>query len=501
MKTSIHKISIILQYTIAAFLAITTLGAFTLSFLSGVLMLLATLLACPFTRNKEIGLINKMSKGKIPIDKIKGWMYGIVVFILFAAAVPKSSETNTVHIDKQDNTVESTTQPTPSEKQETIESSTEKESSEPIESSAVEEVEPSESIEDSSANISNVEVHFIDVGQGDATLIKADDHYMLIDVGDNSKGTTVQLYLKKQGVEKLDYLILTHTDADHIGGTDVIITKFNVDTVFIGDFKKDNKTYEELMNVLDYKGLKYSIPSVGDEYKLGNATFTIVAPNKTYSDPNNSSIALVLTNGDNSFLFTGDCEEEAENDILANGLNIDCDVYKVGHHGSRASSSITFLKAVTPTYGVISCAEGNSYGYPHAETLNNFREMGVQVFRTDEQGSIIAASDGTNITWNCSPSDTWKAGESTQKSENNSNNTSNTAPVSNTEPTEESTVNDEASETQNTITYICNTNTKKFHYPSCSSVKQMSEKNKKTVTTTRDELIKQGYEPCKRCNP
>ena len=282
------------------------------------------------------------------------------------------------------------------------------------EESTVEETDiVEESIEEVS-EFSDMEVHFIDVGQGDATLIKADDHYMLIDAGDNSKGTTVQNYLQKQGVEKLDYLILTHTDADHIGGADVIVSKFDIDTAFLGDYKKDNKTYEELMNAFDYKGLNYVTPSVGSEYQLGNATFTIVAPNRTYSDPNNSGIALVLKNGENTFLFTGDCEEDAESDILSNGQYIDCDVYKLGHHGSKASSTKSFLDAVTPIYGVISCEEGNSYGHPHTEPLNNLRAMGVKIFRTDEQGSIIAYSNGTEITWNTAPSETLQVGESTE---------------------------------------------------------------------------------------
>lgn len=264
--------------------------------------------------------------------------------------------------------------------------------------------------------VSDMEVHFIDVGQGDATLVKADGHYMLIDAGDNSKGSAVQLYLSKQGVEKLDYLILTHTDADHIGGADVIVSKFDIDQIFLGDFKKDNKTYKELMDAMAYRDIVYEVPEAGAEYQLGNASFIIIAPNAVYEDPNNSSIALVLKNGENTFLFSGDCEADAEADILSNGLDIDVDVYKAGHHGSKTSSSKEFLEAMTPVYSVISCEENNSYGFPHAETLNNLRSMGVKVFRTDEQGSIIAYSDGSKLTWNCAPSESWKAGESTKHS-------------------------------------------------------------------------------------
>ena len=263
-------------------------------------------------------------------------------------------------------------------------------------------------------SIDVMQVHFIDVGQGDATLVTCGDEAMLIDAGDNSKGTTVQLYLKKQGIDELKYLILTHPDADHIGGADVIVSKFDIDTVFMSDFTKDNKTYNELISALNYKGLSWSTPNVGNTYSLGSAEFTIIAPNTTYSDPNNSSIGLLLANGENAFLFTGDAEEDAEYDILANGLDIDCDVYKAGHHGSRTASTKELIESASPEYVVVSCGEDNSYGHPHAEPMNLFRSKGMQLFRTDEQGSIIATADGKNITWNCAPTDSWKAGESTE---------------------------------------------------------------------------------------
>lgn len=263
------------------------------------------------------------------------------------------------------------------------------------------------------AGAQETEIHYIDVGQGDSALIRSGGHTMLIDCGQNDKGTALQLYLKKQGVERLDYLVLTHPDADHIGGADVIITKFEIDTVFMSDFKKDNKTYREVIDALEAKRLPWSVPQPGEVYPLGEAQFTILAPNREYSDPNNASIALLFQNGDNTFLFTGDAEEEAENDILANGLPVKADVYKAGHHGSDTASSEAFLEAVSPEYAVISCGEGNSYGHPHAEVLNRLRAMGVRVFRTDEQGSIIAWSDGNEITWNCAPSETWQSGERT----------------------------------------------------------------------------------------
>lgn len=334
-------------------------------------------------------------------------------------------------------------------------------------------------------NASLMEVHFIDVGQGDATLIKADGKYMLIDAGNNDMGTKVQLYLQKQGVEKLDYLILTQTDADHIGGADVIVTKFDIDVTFMGDYKKDTKTYEELINAFKDRGLVYSIPEVGSEYKLGNATFTILAPNRTYEDPNNSSIALLLKNGNNTFLFTGDCEEEAEKDILANGLPIDCDVYKLGHHGSKTSSSKAFLEAITPVYGVISCEMGNSYGHPHAQPLNSLRSMGTQIFRTDEQGSIVAYSDGTEITWNCAPSKTWQTGVATDSASN---------PVAMEENGDTT-----STQTQQGTYVVGNKNTKVFHRPDCTHLPK--EKNQ-MIFDSREDAMAAGYDnPCDYCKP
>lgn len=244
-----------------------------------------------------------------------------------------------------------------------------------------------------------LEVHYIDVGQGSATLLKSGRHAMLIDTGDSDQGTKIQLYLTKQGVENLDYLVLTHPDADHIGGAPVIITKFGIGQLFLSNYEKDNKTTQKVRDAMQYKGLTASDCQVGDTYTLGNASFTILAPVKEYADSNNASIVIMVQNGNNRFLFTGDCEAEAEADLIASGADLSADVYLAGHHGSDTASSQAFMDAVSPSYAVISCGEGNSYGHPHAEVLNRFRSMGIQVFRTDEQGSVIAESDGTGITW------------------------------------------------------------------------------------------------------
>lgn len=257
----------------------------------------------------------------------------------------------------------------------------------------------------------NLAVHFIDVGQGDATLFICDGEAMLLDAGDTTSGTEIQLYLKKNGVERLKYLILTHPDEDHIGGADVIITKYDIDNVFMPSYEKDTKAYEELIGALEYRWYSWSAPTVGSTYTLGGSFFTIIAPNKNYAGENDSSIGILLTHGNNKFLFTGDAEEEAEIDIVNNGINLDCDVYKAGHHGSKRSNSLTLLAATKPEYVVVSCGENDSYGHPHAEPMNYFRSLGMKLFRTDEQGTIVVASDGVNLAWNMAPTDSWKAGE------------------------------------------------------------------------------------------
>lgn len=343
---------------------------------------------------------------------------------------------------------------------------------------------------DTSKPEGTLEVHYIDVGQGDATLIKCGSHAMLIDGGNNNKGTTVQLYLKKQGVESLDYVIGTHPDADHIGGLDVIVYKYNCDTVIMPDYEKDTKTYQELVDVIHDKNMKITYPVVGEQYALGEAKFTIIAPNSNSygGNANDYSVAILLEYGKNRFLFTGDAEEASEAEMLTNGIDISADVYKVAHHGSRSASTQEFLNAVHPKYAVISCGEGNSYGHPHAEVLNRLRSMGVEVFRTDEQGSIIASSDGENITWNCSATDSWQSGEQTESDRENSEDENSGNAISDAVTSEQTT-------------YVLNTNTKKFHRETCGSVSQIKEENFQKVQMNREELEQSGYSPCKNCNP
>lgn len=351
-----------------------------------------------------------------------------------------------------------------------------------------------ESKEDSSiSNGDTLEVHYIDIGQGDSILIKQGQEAMLIDAGNNSKGSAVWSYLLSQNIEKLTYVIGTHPDADHIGGLDVIMYKFDCENIFMPVCERDTKTYQEVVDTAKAKNQKIKVPSQGDTYALGSASFQILTDTqKDYGENTNDySIALRLTFGDISFLFTGDAEEGAEQDMLASGLTLSSDVYKAAHHGADTANTESFLKAVSPTYCVISCGKDNSYGHPRAEFLNQMRGMGVSVFRTDEQGTIVAVSDGEKVTFNCSPSTSWKAGEPVGSGK------------SNNEDKEENGAAKEGG-SGNTVTqgqYVLNTNTGKFHRPDCDSVKKMADKNKRTTDKTKEELIEEGYEACKHCNP
>lgn len=251
------------------------------------------------------------------------------------------------------------------------------------------------------ASTANLQVHFIDVGQADSILIRSDKEAMLVDAGNNEDGAVLVKYLKEQGIDQLKYVIATHPHEDHIGGMDDIINNFIVETVLMPDVTHTTKTFEDLLKAMDENHLSITIPSVGEEYKLGEARFVIVAPEAETdtSNLNNASIGFRLINGNNTFLMCGDAEKPSENEMLCNGLDLSSQVYKVSHHGSNTATTNDFLKAISPEYAIIPCGEDNAYGHPHEETLEKLSKMGVKILRTDMNGTIIAISDGNTIQW------------------------------------------------------------------------------------------------------
>lgn len=244
-------------------------------------------------------------------------------------------------------------------------------------------------------------VHFIDVGQADSILIQeSNGGSMLIDAGNNADANLVVNYIKEQGVDSLDYIVGTHPHEDHIGGLDAVINSFNIDKIIMPKVSHNTKTFEDVLTAISNKNLKVTSPVSGQTYELGNADFTILAPNSdTYDNLNNYSVVIKLDFGETSFMFTGDAETESENEMLAKGYDLKADILKVGHHGSITSSSAAFIKAIAPKYSVISVGKDNSYGHPDSIILNRLNTMGVEVLRTDELGTIVFTSDGKNLTY------------------------------------------------------------------------------------------------------
>lgn len=234
-------------------------------------------------------------------------------------------------------------------------------------------------------------VEYLDVGQADSILLSSDDEYMLIDAGNNEDGDDVVRYLRDVGADTLKYAVGTHPHADHIGGMDDVIRDLEVENVLLPSTTTNTQTYADVLDAMEEKNLTATVPARGQTFQLGNATISVVAAQQS-DNLNNTSIVLKADYGDTAFLFMGDAEAEVENAILSAGTDVQCDVLKVGHHGSSTSTSSAFLAAVSPDAAVISCGAGNSYGHPNAETLKKL--TGIPVWRTDDNGTIIAMTDG-----------------------------------------------------------------------------------------------------------
>ncbi|HIV02149.1 MAG TPA: MBL fold metallo-hydrolase [Candidatus Aphodoplasma excrementigallinarum] len=249
--------------------------------------------------------------------------------------------------------------------------------------------------EKAAADGSAMQVTFLDVGQGDCELIVLPDgKTILIDAGESKSADDIISFLEGQGISRLDYVIATHPHADHIGGMQEVIEAFDVGEIYMPKVEHDTKTYENLLLAIQEKGLR--IHTAKDGVSLmeeGGVSAQFVAPcADSYKDLNNYSAVLRLTYGDVSFLFMGDAEQESEAQITA---DVSADIIKLGHHGSSTSSSQEFLEAVSPSAAIISCGAGNSYGHPHEETLRTLDLLGIETYRTDQDGTVTVTTDGT----------------------------------------------------------------------------------------------------------
>lgn len=249
---------------------------------------------------------------------------------------------------------------------------------------------------------SNFQVHYIDVGQGDCSLVVCDGQTLLIDAGENGHETEVINYLRSLGIDKLDYIIATHPHSDHIGGLPEVIEEFGMDNIIMPRLTKEQtpttKTYTRMLEEIKASGAKVISAKVGSTYTLGEASFEILGPvSDSTEDLNSMSVVAKVTHGENSFLFTGDAESDEEREIIGAGVDLDADVLKMGHHGSNTSSCKEFLAEVTPEICVIMCGEDNDYGHPHKEPLERLKKYTNEIYRTDICGDIVISSDGKNL--------------------------------------------------------------------------------------------------------
>ena len=241
-------------------------------------------------------------------------------------------------------------------------------------------------------------VHFLDVGQGDSIFIELPNgKTMLVDAGENYHGQGIIDYVQTIGYHKLDYVVATHPHEDHIGSMPYIVRNFEIGSIYMPDVTANTATFESLLKAIKAKGLRVKNGRTGVHIiKDGELTADIIAPDKPdESNLNNSSIVLLLTFGNVSYLLTGDAETKELNAIRA---DMHATVLKAGHHGSKTSTTQTLLKIISPSVTVISCGKNNDYGHPHAEVLKMLKSVNSSVYRTDRDQTVIVATDGSSLT-------------------------------------------------------------------------------------------------------
>ena len=307
-------------------------------------------------------------------------------------------------------------------------------------------------------------VRYIDVGQADCALLECDGEFLLIDGGNRDDSQLVVSFLEQQGVKELAAVVCSHAHEDHVGGLPAVLAVYPTKAVYAPTKTYSSSIFDKFVYYTDQQGLDITIPAPGDQFALGQAVVTVLGPVKSYADTNDTSIVLRVTYGETSFLFTGDMETEAENDMLdywEGKADCKADVLKVGHHCSNTSTGYRFLNEVNPAYGVISVGKGNDYGHPHKEPMSRLRQAGVTILRTDELGTIQAVSDGKEVTF------TWQ---------------NQSAAPENAEAAPQ--------------VFVGNKNSKVFHAPDCKNLP--SEKNAVQFSSYQ-EAIDAGFTPCGSC--
>jgi beta-lactamase superfamily II metal-dependent hydrolase len=320
-----------------------------------------------------------------------------------------------------------------------------------------------------------VSIYFLDVGQGDSSIIiTPDDRVVMIDSGPNE--SLILRYLQNFGISHIDLLIATHAHADHITGMDKIIAKYKPKAFIDPGIPHTTTTYERMISAVDKYNIDY-YEGISRKINLGSLTFTILPPANPLiggSELNNNSVVVRLDFKDFSCLFTGDIEKEREGQFLIkSGNSLNVDILKVGHHGSSSSSSPLFIKSIGPKIAVISCGQDNKYGHPHQETISLLQSLGIVVYRTDLSGTILIKTNGIDY-------QVYTEKESIRA-----------PPVVKTET--------KTTETQE-YKYAASKKSEVFHYINCFYVARIKPENL-ILFKTREEAIASGRRPCKKCKP
>lgn len=244
-------------------------------------------------------------------------------------------------------------------------------------------------------------VTFIDVGQGDSALISGRDSNILIDAGTLKNARSVRAVLDRKNVKRLDLVILSHLDSDHISGMSELIGEYEISKIFMPDIKKEylpsSTSLDELNVAVGNKNIPVYKVKAGNNYSVKEIKVSVLSPSKEYKDSNDDSAVVRIKCGSKHLMFTGDISSKAEADILSNYKDLSADILKVAHHGSRTSTSSEFLEAVNPSFAVVSVSEYNDYNLPNLETMNRLYGFGCKVYRTDETGSVTFHIKGGKI--------------------------------------------------------------------------------------------------------
>ena len=313
------------------------------------------------------------------------------------------------------------------------------------------------------AAYADLDIHFLDVGDADASIIVCDGEVMVIDAGEASHSQLIYSYLRTTlGVDIVKYVVMTHPHDDHIGGIPAVLNACTVGTLYSPVAEYPGERFQTVVKAATKQELPITIAQYGDEFYVGEARCRVVSPIETSSKVNNNSLVILIEYGDTRILMTGDIEKEAEEALLGTWEDIHADVLRIAHHGRDTSSTHMFLRVVNADYYVVSGGSQLASGVEARLAASD------ELYTTEERGTIICHSDGETIAF--------------------------------TFVKLPSSISTEDAATTGELFFVGNRNSKKYHCSWCESVTTMSEKNK-VIFPTRQEAIDNGYTGCARCNP